>query len=88
LTWKIEFDAEVEKELRKLGHTAQKKIITFLKEKIILSDNPRLLGKPLSGDLTGVWRYRVGDYRILAQLEDKNFIVLVIHVGHRKNVYD
>ena len=88
MTWKIEFDAEVEKELRKLGHTAQKKIITFLKEKIILSDNPRLLGKPLSGDLTGVWRYRVGDYRILAQLEDKNFIVLVIHVGHRKNVYD
>lgn len=88
LLWKIEFDADVEKDLKKLGHTAQKRIIKFLKEKIMPACNPRVFGKPLSGDFTGIWRYRVGDYRILAQIMDDNFMVIIIHVGHRKNVYD
>lgn len=88
MIWRIEFDADVEKDLRKLGHAAQKRILAYLKEKIISANDPRLFGKALSGDLAGLWRYRVGDYRILAKIEDNNFIVLVIHVGHRKNVYD
>lgn len=88
MIWKIEFDADVEKDLRKLGHTAQKKILNYLKEKILHTENPRLFGKPLSGDLKNLWRYRVGDYRILAQIEDDYFIILIVHVGHRKNVYE
>ncbi|NDC31790.1 MAG: type II toxin-antitoxin system RelE/ParE family toxin [Bacteroidetes bacterium] len=88
MIWKIEFDSDVEKDLRKLGHTAQKKILTYLKDKLMLVSDPRTLGKPLSGELSGLWRYRVGDYRILAQIEDDALIILVIHVGHRKNVYD
>jgi len=88
LTWKIEFDIDVEKDLRKLGHTAQKRIIKYLKEKIMPADDPRIFGKSLSGDLNGIWRYRVGDYRILAKIENENFIVLIVHIGHRKNVYD
>ncbi len=87
MTWKIEFDAGVEKDLKKLGHIAQKQILKYIKEKIIPSDNPRAFGKPLSGDLNGIWRYRVGDYRLLAKIEDEQFVVLVIHVGHRKDVY-
>ena len=88
MNWKIEFDSDVEKDLRKLGHSAQQRIIKYLKEKIRPLENPRTLGKPLSGDLNGIWRYRVGDYRILAKIEDENCIILVVHVGHRKNVYD
>ena len=88
MIWKIEFDSDVEKDLRKLGHTAQKKILTYLKDKLMLVSDPRTLGKPLSGELSGLWRYRVGDYRILAQIEDDKLIILIIHVGHRKNVYD
>lgn len=88
MAWKIEFDSDVEKDLKKLGHTAQKRIIKFLKEKIMTIDDPRNYGKALTGDLTGLWRYRVGDYRILAKIEDHYFVVLVIHVGHRRNVYD
>ncbi len=88
MNWKIEFDSNVEKDLRKLDHSAQQRIIKYLKEKIIPIENPRTLGKPLSGDLRGIWRYRVGDYRILAKIEDENFIILVVYVGHRKNVYD
>lgn len=88
LTWKIEFDSDVEKDLKKLGHTAQRKIIKYLKEKIIPTDDPRSFGKSLSGDLSGLWRYRTGDYRIIAKIEDQHFIIFVVHVGHRKNVYD
>ena len=88
MNWKIEFDSDVEKDLRKLGQLAQQRIIKYLKEKIIPAENPRVLGKPLSGELSGLWRYRVGDYRVLAKIEDKNFIILVVHIGHRKNVYD
>lgn len=88
MAWKIEFDADVEKDLKKLGHTAQKKIITYIKEKIASIDDPRILGKPLSGNLSGLWRYRVGDYRIIAKIEDNHFIILIVHIGHRKNVYD
>ena len=88
LIWKIEFDADVEKDLRKIGHTAQKRILAYLKEKIMPSNDPRLFGKALSGELAGLWRYRVGDYRILAKIEDNNFVILVVHIGHRKNVYD
>ena len=88
MIWKIEFDSDVVKDLRKLGHTAQKKILTYLKDKLMLVSDPRTLGNPLSGELSGLWRYRVADYRILAQIEDDALIILVIHVGHRKNVYD
>ncbi len=88
MAWKIEFDSDVEKDLKKLGHTAQKRIFKFLKDKIMTADKPRNYGKALSGDLAGLWRYRVGDYRILAKIEDHHFIVLVVHVGHRKSVYD
>lgn len=88
MTWKIEFDSDVEKDLKKLGHTAQNRVFKFLKEKILTTDNPRKFGKALTGDLAGLWRYRVGDYRILAKIEDQKFVVLVVHVGHRKNVYD
>jgi mRNA interferase RelE/StbE len=77
----------LKKTLKKLGHTAQKRIIHFLKEKIMTNDDPRNYGKALTGSLTGLWRYRVGDYRILAKIEDYQFVVLVVHVGHRKNVY-
>lgn len=61
---------------KKFGHTAQKRIIKYLKEKIRPAKDPRLFGKPLSGDLNGVWSYRVGDYRILATIEDENFILI------------
>lgn len=88
MTWKIEFDSDVEKDLKKLGHTAQKRIIKFLKEKIATENDPRTLGKALSGHLSGLWRYRVGDYRIISKIEDDVFVVLVIKVGHRKEIYD
>ena len=88
MIWKIEFDSDVVKDLRKLGHTAQKRIITFLKEKIATDHDPRVHGTALTGNLIGLWRYRVGDYRVISKIEDDVYTVLVIKVGHRKDIYD
>ena len=88
MAWKIEFDREVEKDLKKLGHTAQKRILRFLKEKISPVEDPRILGKALAGNFSGFWRYRVGDYRIIVKFEDAACVILVVLIGHRKSVYD
>ena len=77
----------LKKTKKKLGHTAQKKTLKYIKEKILPSENPRLLGKSLSGKLSDIWWYRVGDYRLLAKIEDDQFVILIIHVGHKKDVY-
>ena len=87
MAWKIRVDAKAAKALAKLDKTAQKKIIHFLEEEILASTNPRNLGKPLTGKLKNIWRYRVGDYRILADIHDKTLTILVVHVGHRKDIY-
>jgi len=87
LAWKIEFDSSVEKDLKKCDQQTQRRIFKYLNERILSSNDPRKLGKPLTGKLTGCWRYRVGDYRIIAKLEDESFIVYVIRIGHRKRIY-
>ena len=74
--------------MRKLGPQASQRVIAFLDERIQNSENPRLFGKVLTGDLGEFWRYRTGDYRILCQIDDGELIVLVVKVGHRSDVYD
>ena len=88
MAWTIEIDRDAVKDMKKLGKTAQRRIVRFLRKRIALSDDPRETGKPLRGRLSGLWRYRVGDYRVLCRILDQEFIVLVIAVGHRKNIYE
>jgi mRNA interferase RelE/StbE len=75
------------KELKKLGRPAQREIIAYLDERIAGPADPRRFGKGLKADLSGLWRYRVGDYRILCQIKDDELLVLVVAVGHRKDIY-
>ena len=86
--WRIEFDRDAARDLRKLGAEARRSILRFLRERIATSDDPRRFGRALTRDLKGLRRYRVGDYRIVAAIEDDRFIVLVVTVGHRREVYD
>ena len=86
--WRVEFDPDAARELRKLGHQARRVIQKYLRERIATSDDPRRFGHALLGDLKGLWRYRVGDYRIVADIRDREILVMVITVGHRRNVYD
>ncbi len=86
--WRVEFDPDAARDLRKLGAEAQRLILRYLRKSIATAEDPRRFGRPLTHDLKGLWRYRVGDYRIVASIEDGRFIVLVVTVGHRREVYD
>jgi mRNA interferase RelE/StbE len=86
--WQVEFDHDAAKEFRKLGEPARRAILRYLRERIATAEDPRRFGKPLAGDLAGLWRYRVGDYRLVAAFEDDRLVVLVLRVGHRREVYD
>jgi mRNA interferase RelE/StbE len=87
VNWDYSFDERALKELKKLGRQAQSEIIAYLDERVAGDAEPRRFGKGLKADLAGLWRYRVGDYRILCQIKDRELLVLVVAVGHRKNVY-
>ena len=87
MSWAYRFDERALKELRKLDKQAQQRIITYLDERVVGEGDPRRFGKGLKADLAGLWRYRVGDYRILCQICDGELLVLVVAAGHRKNIY-
>ena len=86
--WRVEFDRDAARDLRKLDTQAQRHILRYLRERIATEEDPRRFGHALTGDLKGLWRYRVGDYRIVASIGDNRFVVLVVTVGHRREVYD
>jgi mRNA interferase RelE/StbE len=87
LSWKVIFDPRAEKEFFKLDLSQQKRIRQFIEEKLQRLTNPRQLGHPLTGALSHLWRYRIGDYRLLCSIKDRELIVLVVHVGHRREIY-
>jgi len=86
--WRVEFDRDAARDLRKLGVQAERLILRYLRERIATEEDPRRFGHALTRELKGLWRYRIGDYRIVASIEDDRFIVLVVTVGHRREVYD
>jgi len=88
MNWVYRFDQRALKELRKLGKQAQRDIIAYLDERVAGEGSPRRFGKEVKADLAGLWRYRVGDYRILCQITDGELLVLVVSVGHRKDIYE
>jgi mRNA interferase RelE/StbE len=87
LAWTIELTRTAEKQITKLHREAQRAIIRFLRERLAGTENPRLWGKPLQGEKRGLWRYRVGDYRLICDIQDERITVIVLQVGHRKDVY-
>jgi mRNA interferase RelE/StbE len=88
LIWNVEWDDRARKELRKLDKQAQKDILTFLRNRIATSEDPKRFGKSLSYDKYGLWRYRVHDYRIICRIYEDELTVLAVSVGHRKEIYE
>ena len=88
MTWVVEFDDAATKELCKLDRQAQQEILRYFRERIATNEDPRRFGKPLSHDLTGLWRYRVRNYRMICNIEDDKLTVLVVRAGHRKHIYE
>ncbi|MGD0488569.1 MAG: type II toxin-antitoxin system RelE/ParE family toxin [Syntrophorhabdales bacterium] len=87
MAWRVEWEDEAVKEIKKLDARARRNIVRFLREKIATEDDPRRFGDPLRKELKGLWKYRIGDYRIICSIEDKRVVVLVVRVGHRSCVY-
>lgn len=88
MAWEIELSPEAQKHLKKLGAAEAKRILHFLYTRLRHIENPRDVGKALKGvTLSGLWRYRVGDYRILCRIEDDKICIIVLCVGHRREVY-
>ena len=88
MTWNVEWDDGAIKELRKLDKQAQRDILKYFRERIAIDGDPRRFGKQLSRELTGLWRYRVRNYRMICNIEDDKLVVLVLRVSHRKDVYE
>ena len=88
MAWRIEFDPAARKELDQLGHPAAQRILKFLVARLAPLEDPRSLGAALKGARLGAfWKYRVGDYRIIADIEDDAVPILVVRVGNRRDVY-
>lgn len=87
MTFKVELSKAAKKDLKKLDIRTSTLIINWLRKNLEGCSNPRLHGKPLVCNHTGKWRYRVGDYRIIADILDDKIIILVLSVGHRREVY-
>lgn len=87
MVWTIEITRTAEKQIKKLDRMAQASVVRFLRERLKPAEDPRRLGKPLHGDKQGLWRYRVGDYRLICDIQDEKITVLVLEVAHRKDVY-
>lgn len=88
MAWSIEIAAGARRDLAKLDKPIAKRIVSFLRERLQKLADPRSIGEALHGKKFGeLWKYRVGDFRIIAKIEDARLIILVVRVGHRKNVY-
>jgi mRNA interferase RelE/StbE len=88
VAWTIEYDIAARKSVEKLDRQTRQRIRSFIHERLAVVDNPRSTGKALKGSKLGnFWRYRVGDYRILCDLQDHRLVILVIEIGHRREVY-
>lgn len=88
MTYKVEFTQKALKQLKKLDRHTAALILGWVRKNLENCENPRLHGKGLTANRSGEWRYRVGDYRLLAKIEDNAITILVLSVGHRRDIYD
>lgn len=88
MVWRIEFAKEAAKEFDKLAKPVQQLIRDYLRHRVQPLANPRLVGKPLTNDKSGLWRYRVEKYRIVCKFEEKTVVILILRIGKRDKVYD
>ena len=88
MVWKIEFDPTAVDELARLDRPVQKRILKALRERISPLADPRSIGEALRGNQLGsFWKYRIGDYRLICEIRDDVILILVLRIGHRRQIY-
>lgn len=88
MTYRVETTQRFEKELKKLGKYTQRMIVAWIDKNLEGCDNPKIHGKCLTANRNGLWRYRIGDYRLVCAIEDEELVILTLAVGHKREVYD
>lgn len=86
MTWTIEYTKTFQKEVRKLDKSIQKKVKSFF-ENLENAEDPRSKGKALTQNLSGLWRYRIEDFRIICEIQDEKVVILTLRIGHRSKIY-
>ena len=87
MKYQIKFSERFNKEFAKLDHYTQTMIYAWIDKHIDGVDNPRITGKALTNNFKGLWRYRIGDYRLICEIRDKELVILSLAIGHRKEIY-
>lgn len=87
MAWAVEFDTAARRELDKLDPVIARRILRFLLQRVAKLDDPRSIGERLTGKLNHLWKYRVGDYRLLCSFKHEILVVLVLEIGHRREIY-
>ncbi|MDB5858320.1 MAG: addiction module toxin RelE [Ramlibacter sp.] len=88
MVWIVEFDPDAVKDLKKLDKQVQSRVLAFLRERLAPLEDPRSIGEALAGAKLGTyWKYRVGDWRIICDIQDRRIVVRVLRVGNRREVY-
>ena len=87
MAWQIELTETANRHLKKIGKPAARRITVFLRQRLAILDDPRSIGKALTGPFGGLWRYRVGDYRVICEIHDSALRILVVKIGNRREVY-
>lgn len=88
MAWTINYSDTALKALKKMDKQNARRIVDTLEQRIAVLDDPRVNGKALKGNLGDLWRYRIGDYRVLCDIQDGELIILAALIGHRKDIYD
>ena len=86
--YKVKTTSDFDKQFKKLDHSVQVMVSKWIKKHLTNTDNPRAQGKPLTANLKDYWRYRIGNYRLLAEIRDNELVVVAVEIAHRSTVYD
>jgi len=87
MKYSVEYATQAVRGLRKMDRSVQKILLAWIEKNLVDCDDPRSHGRALTANHKGIWRYRIGEYRVLAEIDDGRIVILLLHIGHRKEVY-
>lgn len=88
MKYSVRIEKQVAKELKKMDRYQSHKIVEWIKKNLVGCENPYIFGKPLKGNFSELWRYRIGAYRIIAEINNDTVTIIIVDIGHRKEVYE
>jgi mRNA interferase RelE/StbE len=87
LVYSVEYSKEAQKILKKMDRGSAQRIVAWMRDRVSNCENPRLWGEALVGEFSGLWKYRIGTFRLVCEIQDEKLVVLVVELGHRKEIY-